>query len=35
MQPANIYLFKIDKRNTKRKVPNMFKINNKNARTSH
>ena len=28
--PANIYLFKIDKRNTK-KLRNIFKVNNKNV----
>ena len=31
--PANIYLFKVNNRNTRRKVWNMFKAKNKNTRT--
>ena len=32
--PANIYLFKVSKRNTRKKVWNMYKANNKDARTT-
>ena len=33
--PANIYFFKVNNRNTKKKkVWNMFKVNNKNTRTT-
>ena len=31
--PANIYLFKGINRNTRKKVWNIFKVNNKNTRT--
>ena len=32
--PANIYLFKVDSRNIRKKVWNMFKVNNKNTTTT-
>ena len=31
---ANIYLFKVSNRNTRKKMWNMFKVNNKNIRTT-
>ena len=32
--PANIYLFKTISRNTRKKVRNMFKVNNNDTRMS-
>ena len=32
--PANIYLFKVNNRNTRKRCKNMFKVKNKNARTT-
>ena len=34
LHPANIYLFKVNNRNTGKKVRNMFKVNNNNTRTT-
>ena len=33
LYPANIYLFKVSHRNTRKKLWNIFEVNNKNTRT--
>ena len=32
--PVNIYLFKVNNKNTRKRYENMFKINNKDTRTT-